>query len=57
VLEHFANILYKAEQLGGARRLSPEAVDDLLVLRRRFGYGLPDDEALFQHYYDTASVN
>jgi L-fuculose-phosphate aldolase len=56
VLEHFANILYKAEQLGGVRRLSPQNVDDLLVLRRRFGFGQPEDEALFHHYYDTETV-
>lgn len=57
VLEHFANILYKAEQLGGVRRLSEQNVDDLLALRRRFGYGLPQDEALFHHYYDTVGTN
>ena len=51
VLEHFAGVLYKARQLGGVRRLLPENVEDLLALRRRYGYGLPQDEALFHEYY------
>jgi L-fuculose-phosphate aldolase len=55
VLEHFANILYKAEQLGGVKRLSQKNVDDLLALRRKFGYGLPEDEALFHQYYAMAA--
>lgn len=57
VLEHFANILYKAEQLGSVRRLLAENVDDLLRLRRRFGYGLPQDETLFHQYYDAEGVH
>ncbi len=56
VLEHFANVLYKAKQLGAVRRLTPDNVEDLLALRRRYGYGLPEDEALFHEYYEAVSV-
>lgn len=57
VLEHFANILFKAEQLGGVRALSQQNVEDLLGLRRKFGYGLPEDEALFHQYYEAAGAD
>lgn len=57
VLEHFANILYKAEQLGGVRPLSQQNVEDLLALRRKFGYGLPEDEALFHQYYEAVGAD
>lgn len=57
VLEHFANVLYKAELLGGAKRLSQQNVDALLALRNRFGYALPEDEALFHQYYEGISVH
>lgn len=56
VLEHFAEVLFKAEQLGGVRTLSERNVEDLLALRRRYGFGLPQDEALFHRYYEAAAV-
>jgi len=56
VLEHLAGVLFKAKQLGGLLRLSPENVEDLLALRRRYGYGLPEDEALFHEYYEAVGV-
>ena len=51
VLEHFAEVIYKAEQLGGVRPLSQQSVEELLAIRRRNGFSLPHDEALFQQYY------
>ncbi len=57
VLEHFAEVVYKAEQLGGVRPLSQQNVEDLLAIRRRNGFGLPEDAALFQSYYDATSVH
>ncbi len=56
VLEHFAEVVFKAEQLGGVRPLSQQNVEDLLAIRRRYGYGLPQDEALFRKYYQAVGV-
>jgi L-fuculose-phosphate aldolase len=56
VLEHFAEVVFKAEQLGGARPLSQQNVEDLLAIRRRNGFGLPQDETLFHQYYEAVGV-
>jgi L-fuculose-phosphate aldolase len=53
VLEHFANILFKVQQLGGAKPLPLEKVEELLALRRRIGMALPEDEELFHSYYKS----
>ena len=50
-------MLFKAQQLGGVHPLSQQNVDDLLALRRRYGYGLPKDEALFQDYYAAVGLD
>ena len=56
VLEHFAEVVFKAEQLGGARPLSQQNIEDLLAIRRHNGFGLPQDEALFHEYYETVGI-
>lgn len=53
VLEHFANVLYKTEQLGGAKPLPIDEVEKLLELRRRTGLAHPHDEELFQEWFDS----
>ncbi|MCC6802907.1 MAG: class II aldolase/adducin family protein [Anaerolineae bacterium] len=57
VLEHYAEVLFKAKQLGLVRTLSAKDVDDLLALRRRYGYGLPKDDVLFHQYYAAAGMD
>lgn len=47
-LEHCANILFKAEQLGGARTIPPHEVAKLLRLRRQLGLLRPGDLAEFE---------
>jgi L-fuculose-phosphate aldolase len=46
-LEHTARILYMAEQIGGARDLTPDAVRKLIEHRQRLGFARPGDEARF----------
>lgn len=53
VLEHFANVLYRTHQLGGAKPLPFDEVDKLLELRYRIGLGHPNDEELFHEWYDS----
>jgi L-fuculose-phosphate aldolase len=53
VLEHFATILYRTHQLGGAKPLPFDEVDKLLELRHHNGLGHPHDEALFHEWYDS----
>jgi L-fuculose-phosphate aldolase len=56
VLEHFANVLFKVQRLGGAQPLPAAKVEELLEIRRRSGFGLPHDEAIFQQYYEAVGV-
>jgi L-fuculose-phosphate aldolase len=53
VLEHFASVLYRTHQLGGAKPIPFDEVDKLLELRHRNGHGHPQDEALFHEWYDS----
>jgi L-fuculose-phosphate aldolase len=53
VLEHFANVLYRTHQLGGAKSLPLDEVEKLLSLRRRSGLAHPHDEELFHKWYDS----
>jgi L-fuculose-phosphate aldolase len=47
-LEHSADILYKAETLGGARDLAPEQVEKLLDMRQRMGLMRTGDSERFR---------
>jgi L-fuculose-phosphate aldolase len=51
ILEHYANILYKVKQLGGATPLPRAEVDKLLALREKVGFSRPEDQVLFQQFY------
>jgi L-fuculose-phosphate aldolase len=51
VLEHFANVLLKVQQLGGAPSLPLEKVRPLLELRRKSGFAHPEDEVIFRDFY------
>ena len=53
VLEHFANVLFRVQQLGGAKSLPIDEVEKLLSLRRRNGLAHPQDEELFHKWYDS----
>ncbi|MEP7287280.1 MAG: class II aldolase/adducin family protein [Chloroflexota bacterium] len=47
-LEHYANILVKAIQLGGAHPLLPHQIEKLLELRQNLGLMRANDEAIFK---------
>ncbi len=53
VLEHLANVIYRAHQLGGAKPLPIDEVEKLLELRQRSGLAHPHDEELFREWYDS----
>lgn len=52
-LEHAAKTLYMAEQMGGARRISPEQIEKLIVARQKLGLERPGDA---ERIRDTCGV-
>jgi L-fuculose-phosphate aldolase len=53
-LEHYANILFRAQQLGGLRQLAPDQIKKLLKQREALGLTRPHDEALFRKYFEVS---
>jgi L-fuculose-phosphate aldolase len=57
VLEHFAEIVFKVQQLGGAPSLPSEQVEKLLAQRRKLGFAHRKDDELFHEYYAAGQAN
>lgn len=54
-LEHSANILYRAAQMGGARPLTNVQVEQLLAIRRKLGYMHTGDEERFRRVLEQSA--